>query len=81
MWQGRVVRRTKPGYECRVKGEFMIDELKKRLPEWHITPYGSGGAVACYPVGHCNSETWNKITRVAFVSSANTVFYVVCRLR
>ncbi len=60
----------------------VAEKLRAVLPSsWHVGPYGSGGAVACYPPGGTSPAAFHELNRHAPISSVAGPLYVVTHLR
>lgn len=56
-------------------------QLSAALPHWHFEPYGTRGAVACFPPNGPSLEAWRELEPHAFISSVCGPLYVVTTLR
>lgn len=58
-----------------------LDTLRAVLPAWHFEPYGSRGAIACFPPQGTGHEAFEQLYPHAVISSVCGPMYVVTQLR
>lgn len=71
---------TTPNVDLKL-AHILAAALFASLPHWHFEPYGTRGAVACFPPDAPSPHRWNELARHAPITSVCGPLYVVTRLR